>query len=65
MVIKNVQLDLIKPSSSKAKRLAIHLRANRISEHPAIIIGEDGKSYLFLPMTTHPIKNTKKLKKKS
>ena len=62
MVIKDIQLDLIKPNSLKARRLAIHIRRNLISKHPAIIIGEDGKSYLFLPMTTHNIAQTKRLK---
>ena len=62
MVIKDIQLDLIKPNSSKAKRLAIHIRANKASSHPAIIIGEDENSYLFLPMTTNNIAHTKKLK---
>ncbi len=61
MVIKDIQLDLIKPNSSKAKRLAIHIRRNLISKHPAIIIGEDGKSYLFLPLTTNEISQTKRL----
>ncbi len=63
MVIKDIQLDLIKPNSSKARRLAIHIRKNNISNHPAIIIGEDGKSYLFLPMTTNPIANATQLRK--
>ncbi len=61
MLIKDIKLDIIKPS--KAKRLAIHIRKNRCNDHPAIIIGEDGKSYLFIPMTSNPISNTKKLKK--
>ncbi len=60
MVIKDVKLDIIKPS--KAKRLFIHIRMNRCNNHPAIIIGEDGKSYLFIPMTSNPISNTKKLR---
>lgn len=29
MVIKDIQLNLIKPNSSKATRLAIHIRANK------------------------------------
>lgn len=61
MVIKDIKLDIIK--QSKAKRLEIHIRRNRCNKHPAIIIGEDGKSYLFMPMTSHPISNTEKLKK--
>ncbi|MDE7161334.1 MAG: hypothetical protein K2N65_01095 [Anaeroplasmataceae bacterium] len=58
-----MQLDLIKPNSSKAKRLALHIRRNLISKHPAIIIGEDGNAYLFMPMTTNPIAKTVRLKK--
>ena len=63
MILNDIRLDLVRPNSSKAKRLAIHIRKNNISNHPAIIIGEDGKSYLFLPMTTNPIAKTIQLKK--
>lgn len=63
MILKDVQLDLVKPGSSKAKRLAIHIRTNKISNHPSVIIGEDGNAYLFLPMTTNPIAKTTKLNK--
>ena len=63
MTINDIELDLVRPSSSKARRLAIHIRTNKISNHPAIIIGEDGKSYLIIPMTTNPIKQTVKLRK--
>lgn len=63
MVLNDVKLDLVRPNSSRARRLAIHIRTNKISEHPAIIVGEDGKSYLFLPMTTNSIAKTTKLKK--
>ena len=62
MTINDIELDLVRPSSNTARRLAIHIRKNNISNHPAIIIGEDGKSYLFLPMTTNNIAHTKKLK---
>lgn len=63
MVLNDVKLDLVRPNSSTAKRLAIHIRRNLVSRHPAIIIGEDGRSYLILPMTTNPIDKTVQLRK--
>ncbi len=63
MTINDIRLDLVRPTSSTARRLAIHIRKNNISNHPTIIIGEDGQSYLFLPMTTHPIAQTVRLRR--
>ena len=53
--LKNINLELIKPNSRKAKRLDVHIRKNKIAGHYAIIIGEDGNTYLYLPMTTHEL----------
>lgn len=61
--LKDVKLEYINPKSSKARRLDIHLRNNKISHHPAIIIGEDGNSYLFLPLTSNPIAKSERLKR--
>lgn len=61
--LKNIKLNLVKPGSLRARRLEPHIRRNRASKHPSIIIGEDGQMYLFLSMTSHPIKNTVKLSK--
>ena len=63
MTINDIELDLVRPSSNTARRLAIHIRKNNISNHPAIIIGEDGRSYLIIPMTSEPIKKTVKLRR--
>ena len=60
--LKDLKLDYIRPDSSTAKKLSIHFRRNLISQHPAIIIGEDGKLYLFLSLTSHKISNSVKLK---
>lgn len=52
----NVSIDIIEPDSNEAKFLPPHIRKNKISNHYAIIIGEDGNLYLYLPMATRQIK---------
>ncbi len=52
----NYSIDIIKLDSKRAKQLPPHIRKNKITGHYAIIVGEDGNAYLFLPMATEKIK---------